>query len=139
MKYSKKKRICIILSTYNSEITNKTYNIAKKSLLKFGYKNLSIFIVPGAFEIPVSISRLINKFDAFVAIGCIIKGETNNFDIISSSITNAIMELSIIHKKPIGNALITAYTKSQAKKRTKKGLEAAVAVNEILNNEPKRT
>ena len=47
MKYSKKKRICIILSTYNSEITNKTYNIAKKSLLKFGYKNLSIFIVPG--------------------------------------------------------------------------------------------
>ena len=48
-------------------------------------------------------------------------------------------KLSIIHKKPIGNALITAYTKSQAKKRTKKGLEAAVAVNEILNNEPKRT
>ena len=138
MKSSKKKKICIIFSTYNSEVTKETYNIAKKSLIKFGYKNLSTFSVPGAFEIPVSISRLINKFDAFIAVGCIIKGETNNFDLISNSITNAIMELSVIHKKPIGNALITAYTKSQAKKRTQKGLEAAVAIKEILNNEPKR-
>ena len=138
MKNLKQKRICIILSTYNSEITKKTYDIAKKSLLKFGYKNLNVFSVPGAFEIPVSISRLINKYDDFIAIGCIIKGETNNFDLISNSITNAIMKLSIIHKKPIGNALITAYTKSQAKKRTQRGLEAAVAIKEILDNEPKR-
>ena len=58
MKNLKQKRICIILSTYNSEITKKTYDIAKKSLLKLGYKNLNVFSVPGAFEIPVSISRL---------------------------------------------------------------------------------
>tara|TARA_Y100000996_G_scaffold379795_1_gene333286 strand:- start:1879 stop:2298 length:420 start_codon:yes stop_codon:yes gene_type:complete len=139
MTNSKKKKICIVLSTYNEEITKQTCIITKKSLNKFGFNNLSIFYVPGAFEIPVSISRLINRFDAFIAIGCIIKGETNNFDLISKSITNAIMELSITHRKPIGNALITAYTKSQAKKRTQKGLEAALAVKEILNNEPKRT
>ena len=139
MNIKNKKKICIVRSEYNDEITQKTLDITKDWLKKFGFKNISLFDVPGAFEIPVAISRLINRYDAFIAIGCIIKGETNNFDLISSSITNAIMELSIIHKKPIGNALITAYTKSQAKKRTQKGLEAALAVKEILNNEPKRT
>ena len=114
MNIKSKKKICIVRSTYNDEITQKTLDVTKDWLKKFGFKNISLFDVAGAFEIPVSISRLINRYDAFIAIGCIIKGETNNFDLISSSITNAIMELSIIHKKPIGNALITAYTKSQA-------------------------
>ena len=132
MNIKNKKKICIVRSEYNDEITQKTLDITKDWLKKFGFKNISLFDVPGAFEIPVAISRLINRYDAFIAIGCIIKGETNNFDLISSSITNAIMELSIIHKKPIGNALITAYTKSQAKKRTKKGSEAAYAVGSIL-------
>ena len=132
MNIKNKKKICIVRSVYNDEITQKTLDVTKDWLKKFGFKNISLFDVAGAFEIPVAISRLINRYDAFIAIGCIIKGETNNFDLISSSITNAIMELSIIHKKPIGNALITAYTKSQAKKRTKKGSEAAYAVGSIL-------
>ena len=65
------------------------------------------FKVPGAFEIPATIARLSKKYDAFIAIGCIIKGQTANFDLISNAITNAIMHLSINNKKPIGNSIIT--------------------------------
>ena len=54
--------------------------------------------MPGAFEIPVTISRLVKKYDGFIAIGCIIKGETVNFDLISNSITNGIMEIAIKEK-----------------------------------------
>ena len=135
MKSSKKKKICIIFSTYNSEVTKETYNIAKISLLKFGYKYLSTLSVPGAFEIPVSISRLINKFDAFVAIGIIIKGETPNFNLISQAITDGIMQLSILHKKPIGNAILTCLNKDQATERYEKGREAAEAVISVLDDQ----
>ena len=80
------------------------------------------------------ISRNIKNFDAFIAIGCIIKGQTLNFNLISTAITNGIMNLSINEKKPIGNAILTCFNKSQAKKRLNKGSEAAKAVIQILKN-----
>ena len=88
--------------------------------------------VSGIFEIPVAISRLAKKFDGFIAIGCIIRGQTANFDLISSAITNAIMSLSITHKKPIGNSIITLFNKNQASKRYNRGKEAANAIIEVL-------
>ena len=88
--------------------------------------------MPGAFEIPVAIARLAKKYDAFIAIGCIIKGQTANFNLISSAITNAIMHLSITIKKPIGNSIITLFNRNQASKRYNKGKEAANAVMEVL-------
>ena len=87
----------------------------------------------GAFEIPVTISRNIKSYDAFIAIGIIIKGETPNFDFISQAITNGIMDLSILHKKPIGNAILTCLNIAQIKKRTHKGEEAAKAVLNVLD------
>jgi 6,7-dimethyl-8-ribityllumazine synthase len=89
--------------------------------------------VPGVFEIPVTISKKINKFDAFLALGCVIKGETPHFDFISQASTNAIMDLSINSKKPIGNGIITCLNMKQAKARKKKGAEAAKAVISILS------
>ena len=68
------------------------------NLINQGIKKIDVYKVPGAFEIPVTISKLIKKYDAFVAIGCIIKGETANFDLISSAITNGIMKISIDQK-----------------------------------------
>ena len=53
------------------------------------------------------ISKLSKKYDGFIAIGCIIKGQTANFDLISSAITNGIMQISVAQKKPIGNSIIT--------------------------------
>ena len=128
------KKICIILSTYSSGITNKVYASTKKELLKNKDINIQTLKVTGSFEIPVAISRNIKKYDGFVAIGCIIKGKTKNFDLITSSITDAIMYLSIISKKPIGNAILTCFKKTRAQKRISKGVEAAKAVIEVLKN-----
>ena len=78
-------------------------------------------------------SKNIKKFDGFIAIGLIIKGETPNFNFISSAITNGLMQISILYKKPIGNAILTCLNQRQARARTIKGFEAAVAVFDVLN------
>ena len=127
-----KKKICIIKSVYNEDVTNELLLGAKKFLKKNDIKRVDIINVPGAFEIPVVISKNIKKYDAFIAIGCIIKGETSNFDLISNAITNGIMQISITHKKPIGNAIITCFNKDQALNRLDKGKEAATAILEVL-------
>ena len=125
-------KICIVISNYNKDITDGILKSAKKELEKFKTVRIKIIKVPGAFEIPVVISKMIRKFDGFIAIGCIIKGETANFDLISNAITNGIMKISISQKKPIGNAILTAYDKLQAKKRFMRGKESARAVIEVL-------
>ena len=95
-------------------------------------------VVPGVFEIPVIIARNIKKYDAFIALGCVIKGKTPHFKIISKSVINAIMNLSIYYKKPIGNGIITCFNKKQAIERSRskknKGREAAKAVLSVLKN-----
>ena len=115
------------------------YNDISAGLLK-GAKNLipknckiKIINVPGVFEIPVTISRNIKKFDGFIALGCVIKGQTPHFDFISQASTDAIMEISINSKKPIGNGIITCLNMKQAKARKKKGTEAANAVLSVLS------
>ena len=127
-----KKRICIVMSTYNQDITNELFNSAKKELEKSGIIKIDIFKVPGAFEIPVVISKLSKKYDGFIAIGCIIKGQTANFDLICNAITNGIMQISITQKKPVGNSIITLFNRDQATQRFNRGKEAARALLEIL-------
>ncbi len=126
-----KKKILIVLADYYTEISNGLLKSAKLRL-----KNLysvKIIKVPGVFEIPVTISKNIKKFDAFIALGCVIKGQTPHFDFISHASTNAIMQLSVHSKKPIGNGIITCYNMNQAKARMKKGAEASSAVISIIN------
>ena len=125
-------KICIVISTYNSDITEKLYLNAKEELDKSSLKKIDIVKVPGSFEIPVVISKLAKKYDGFIAIGCVIKGETANFDLISKAITNGIMQISISQKKPIGNAIITSFNRAQALKRFNRGKEAAQAILEVL-------
>ena len=127
-----KKKICIIQSKYNEDITKQISSIAYNELKKSGINKIDIVKVPGAFEIPVTISRLIKKYDGFIAVGCIIKGETANFDLICQAITNGIMQLSINEKKTIGNAILTCFNKDQAFERLDKGKEAARAVLEVI-------
>ena len=94
--------------------------------------SIKVINVPGVFEIPVTISKNIKKFDAFLALGCVIKGQTPHFDFISQASTDAIMKLSIENKKPIGNGIITCLNMRQAVIRQKKGREAAQAVLSVL-------
>ena len=126
-----KKKILIVCANYYQDISNGLLSSALKSLSKIS--NIKIINVPGVFEIPVTISKNLNKFDAFIALGCVIKGETPHFDFISSTSTQAIMNLSVSSKKPIGNGIITCLNMKQAKVRGKKGGEAAKAVISVLS------
>ena len=127
-----KKKICIVYSLYNENITKKMFERALKLLKSKGVTSIKILKVPGSFEIPQVLSRVINKYDGFIVIGCIIKGKTKNFDLICSAITNGIMDLSIKNKKPIGNGLITSFNEKQALQRLNNGKEAAQAVLDVL-------
>ena len=127
-----KPKILIVLADYYKEISlemlDSTINLIDKK------SKFNLIRVPGVFEIPVVISKNIKKYDGFIALGCVIKGQTPHFDFISQAATNAIMQLSIDHKKPIGNGIITALNKDQASERSiKKGEEAAKAVFSVLS------
>ena len=126
-----KKKILIVGSNYYSNIYSGLLRSAKQK-----FKNNFLcdeILVPGVFEIPVAISKKIKKYDGFLALGCVIKGQTPHFDFISQASTNAIMNLSIENKKPIGNGIITCLNMKQAIKRKNKGSEAAEAVISILS------
>ena len=125
-----KKKIIIVVSNYYKDISKGMIENAIKSLKNF--KIIKIIKVPGVFEIPISIVKNINKADAFVALGCVIKGETPHFTFISQAVTQAIMNISIDYKKPIGNGIITCLNKKQAMSRLKKGNEASKAIISIL-------
>ena len=139
------KKILIINSNYYKIISNNLVTSAKKKLPLNKY-SVSKIDVPGIFEIPIAIRKNIKKFDAFIALGCVIKGQTPHFDLICNSTFNAIMKLSVNFNKPIGNGIITALNMAQAINRSKKssikkpnkGSEAANAVLSILKNEPKK-
>jgi 6,7-dimethyl-8-ribityllumazine synthase len=139
------KKILIINSNYYNDISKNLVLNAKKKLIKAKFQ-ISIISIPGVFEIPFAIRNNIKKFDGFVALGCVIKGETPHFDLICSATFNSIQNLSINFNKPIGNGIITAFNINQAKQRSKiskgkksnKGSEAASAVIAILKNGPNK-
>ena len=126
-----KKKYLIVIADYYEDIAKGLLESTLKLIPKSNL--IKIIRVPGVFEIPVTISKNIKKFDAFIALGCVIKGETPHFDFISQASTNAIMHLSITNKKPIGNGIITCLNMAQAKIRKKKGAEATKAVLSILS------
>ena len=132
-------KILFVCAEYYPEIskllTNNAYSIIKKESKNFKFATIKLIKVPGIFEIPVVIAKNIKKYDAFIALGCVIKGETPHFDLISQSVTNAIMNLSITYKKPIGNGIITSFNKDQAFKRaSRKGKEAVKAIISVLKS-----
>ena len=126
-----KKKILIVIADYYKDVAKGLLSSAKEVLSKSNL--IKVISVPGAFEIPVTISKNIKKYDAFLALGCVIKGETPHFDFISHTSTEAIMKLSIENKNPIGNGIITCLNMRQAIARKKKGREAAQAVISVLS------
>jgi len=126
------KKILLVVANYYQDISKGLIQSAKKKFSK-NYV-LDIKEVPGVFEIPVVISKNIKRYDGFLALGCVIKGQTPHFDFISLATTNAIMDLSVNSKKPIGNGVITCLNMKQAKARKRKGAEAADAVISVLSH-----
>ena len=126
-----KKKYLIVVADYYKDIAKGLLDSALKIIPKSNI--IKIIKVPGVFEIPITISKNVKKYDAFLALGCVIKGQTPHFDFISQASTNAIMDISVVNKKPVGNGIITCLNMSQAKMRKKKGAEAANAVNSVLS------
>ena len=126
-----KKKYLIVIADYYKDISNGLLKSAMLELPKIS--SIKIIVVPGVFEIPVTISKNIKKYDGFLALGCVIKGKTPHFDFISQASTNAIMKLAVENKKPIGNGIITCLNMKQAIARKKKGREAAEAVISVLS------
>ena len=126
-----KKKILIVVANYYKDISNGLLSSSKRFIPKS--LNVKVIEVPGVFEIPIIIKNNIKKYDAFIALGCVIKGQTPHFDFISQSSINAIMNLSVDNNKPIGNGIITCLNLKQAKARKKKGAEATKAILSVLS------
>ena len=126
-----KKKYLIVIADYYKDISKGLIKSAINLLPKSD--SIKIIKVPGVFEIPVTISKNVKKYDGFLALGCVIKGQTPHFDFISQTSTDAIMKLAIENKKPIGNGIITCLNMRQAIARKKKGREAAQAVISVIS------
>ena len=143
------KKICIVSSMYYEDIMEMLFDGADEEIEKHRKHWVEVFkekikrdyiYATGTFEIPYIISKNINKYDAFIALGCVIKGKTPHFDYICSSTIDALMRLSIENKKPIGNGILTCLNKKQAieranKSKKNKGKEAAAAAIELLKKD----
>ena len=126
-----KKKYLIVVADYYKDISKELLNSALSVIPKSNI--IKIISVPGVFEIPVTISKNIKRFDGFIAIGCVIRGKTAHFDLISKSVIDGIMDISIESKKPVGNCILTCFNYKQAVARKDKGKEAALAINSILS------
>ena len=129
-----KKKILIVVADFYPDISKELLRTAQIQLKNFA--KVKVIKVPGAFEIPITISKNIKKFDGFLALGCVIKGETPHFEFISRTIIDAIMNISLDYNKPIGNGVLTCLNFQQARKRAfdkKKGTEAAKALISVLS------
>jgi len=131
-------KLCIIVSNFYPTISKMLINGAVTNLKKNKINNFKIIYVPGTFEIPVLVSNLINKFDAFIVLGCVIKGKTPHFHYLCSSVFESLINLSVQTKKPIGNGILICNNKSEAINRANpnkknKGGDASNAVISVLN------
>ena len=121
----KNKKILIVNANYYKDITNKMLHLQLKELIKIKTRT-KVISVSGAFEIPLMISRNLKKYDGFIAIGCVIKGETSHYDFICNSVFSSLIGLMIKSNKPIANSILTTNNSSQALKRVKKKYKESI-------------
>ena len=134
-------KICVVVSNFYPKISKLLITGTVSKLKKNKKFNYRIINVPGTFEIPVVISSLINKYDAFIALGCVIKGKTSHYHYLCSSVINALTDISVKYKKPIGNGILTcdnikqALVRANPNKKNKGGeaTEAAISLYNIIN------
>lgn len=132
--------VSIVVADYYKEITDSLTNAAVEHLQNNNI-NYEIFKVPGVYEIPQFINWKLSKkkINLFIALGCVIKGDTYHFEVISDAVGQSLLDISSSNSKTIiSNGIINAYSESQAKKRSKadskknKGFEAASAMVKMI-------
>jgi len=132
-----KKDILIVTAQYYPEISENLKQGASKYIRDLHLEGVKVveIDVPGVFEIPVVIAQNIDTYDAFIALGCVIKGKTSHYHHLCSSVINSITDLSVKSKKPIGNGILTCDNKKQAVKRAdpNKKDKGGFAVNAVIS------
>ena len=133
--FKKKLNICLVSAPYYKDITDNLIRGALNVLKKIN-TDTEIVEVSGALEIPIAIKLMENEFDGFIAIGCVIRGETTHYEIVSTESSRGLTNLGL-EKICIGNAILTVENKMQAEKRANpkifdKGGEACKALLGII-------
>ena len=138
--YFKNVKIGIIISEWNSEITKKLYDGAKKTLIDFGYNDIITEYVPGSFELPIASQIILekNSLDAVICLGCVIKGETKHFDFICNTTANGIKDVSLKYNIPVIFGVLTDNNIQQSIERSggkfgNKGVEAAISAIKMIS------
>ena len=134
-----KGKVLIIISKYYKDISKNLFNSAT-NFLKEKSVSFDVIEVPGALEIPQALNFQANIsknteffYEGFIALGCVIKGETYHFEVVSNETNKGLMNVALKHSLPLGNGIITSYNYDQAIKRSfDKGNEAALACFELI-------
>lgn len=130
-------RVAIVQARFNAEITGKLAEVCREELKILGVadKHVRLVTVPGALEVPVALRALAeqNEYDALIALGCIIRGETYHFELVANESGAAITRLGLDYGVPIANAILTVENEPQAWARIDKGREAARVAVEMAN------
>ncbi len=143
IKAKKNTKIGIAVSEYNAQITGKLLKSCQDELVKRGTdpKNIKVVRVPGAFELPYACNKLADskKYDAVIALGAVIRGETSHFDFIAFASSKGIMEVGLKYGVPVVFGVLTTENLKQAKARIRggsrgdKGIEAAITALKMID------
>src|SRR5215213_5890702 len=119
-------RLGIVASRFNEEIAGELLSRAKAEAGKLGIKELTVHTVPGALEIPSALQWLAQtgRFDALVAVGCVIRGDTYHFEIVANESARGVMDVALECGLPVANGILTTNDEAQARARLDKGAEA---------------
>ena len=134
----KKLHIGIVQARFNESITNALAAACRAALLDLGVheKHITHVLVPGALEVPVALQALAERdeFDALIALGCIIRGETYHFELVANESGAAVSRIALDYQVPVANAILTTENLDQAVARqTEKGRDAAYVAVEMAN------
>jgi 6,7-dimethyl-8-ribityllumazine synthase len=141
--FTKNLKIAIVRTNYHTELIDNLEFYAKETLLNVGVnpKNINTFTAPGSWEIPLLVQKTAEtkKFDAILAFGVIVKGETYHFELIANEVASALMQLSLDYSTPIAFEVLVVYDKKDAEIRAgkdehNKGIEAATAALQTIHS-----
>jgi len=135
-------KIAIVISRFNSRVTNILKEGAIDCLERHEVReqDIDVYWVPGSFELSMLLSKVVNikKYDGFLVLGALIRGDTPHFDLLASETTKGIAKISMQTDKPVGFGVVTSDTEEQALSRAgmkvgNKGWDAALSVLEMIN------
>lgn len=134
----KKLTIGIVQARFNAGVTDALANACKAELISLGVpeKHITLVQVPGALEVPVALMAMAEKltYDALIALGCIIRGETYHFELVANESGAGVSRVALDYQLPIANAILTTENMEQAVTRqTDKGRDAARVAVEMAN------